>query len=229
MIDAYKNPFVVGMDGGGTKTKVCVICPEHGEFYQAPRDHVRGNGCPQCANKRRGSKKRLTINEFIEKAREVHGDKYNYDAVKYDNINTKITIICPIHGNFEQIPMNHLLGQGCPKCIGRNLNTEDIIKRFREIHNSTYDYSKVEYKGMNKKVCIICPIHGEFWQTPSKHLLGQGCKKCSYNENGICYLRLHSKKQKHAQYHLPLLFRMISYLYILYYRNHKRQWNCHIR
>ena len=162
----------------GSKEKVCIICPKHGEFWQYPQDHVRGNNCPLCANENRGSKQRLTKDEFIKKAQEVHGNKYDYSKVNYKNINTKITIICPIHGEFEQIGMNHILGQGCPKCVGKGLNRDEIIEKFVFVHGNKYDYSKVVYNGMHNKVVIICPEHGEFKQTPTKHILGQGCRKC---------------------------------------------------
>ena len=162
----------------GSKEKVCIICPKHGEFWQYPQDHVRGNNCPLCANENRGSKQRLTKDEFIKKAQEIHGNKYDYSKVNYKNVNTKITIICPIHGEFEQIGMNHILGQGCPKCAGKGLNSDEIIEKFVSIHGNKYDYSKVVYNGMYNKVVIICPEHGEFKQTPSKHLIGQGCRKC---------------------------------------------------
>ena len=169
----------------GSQVKVCIICSEHGEFWQKPADHARGNGCPICANKKRGDKKRYTKNNFIKKSIEVHGDKYDYSKVEYINVNTKVCIICPEHGEFEQIPMNHIIGQGCPKCAGRGLNTKEVVKKFREIHGEYYDYSKVEFIGMHNKVCIICPEHGEFWQTPSKHIIGQGCKQCAHSDNGF--------------------------------------------
>lgn len=169
----------------GSKEKVCIICPIHGDFWQYPQDHVRGNNCPFCANENRGRKQRLNIEEFISKCNEVHGNKYDYSKVDYKNVNTKITIICPKHGEFEQIGMNHILGQGCPKCAGKGLKTEDIVEKFISVHGDKYDYSKVKYNGMHNKVCIVCPEHGEFYQTPSKHILGQGCRKCGYNENGI--------------------------------------------
>ena len=164
----------------GSKEKVCIICPKHGEFWQYPQDHVRGNNCPLCANENRGSKQRLTKDEFIKKAQEIHGNKYDYSKVNYKNINTKITIICPIHGEFEQIGMNHILGQGCPKCVGKGLNRDEIIEKFVSVHGNKYDYSKVVYNGMHNKVVIICPEHGEFKQTPTKHILGQGCGKCGH-------------------------------------------------
>ena len=163
-----------------SQTKVCIICPEHGEFWQTPANHIRGHGCPECSNKNRGSKKRLTNDEFITKAKKVHGDKYDYSKVNYVNSDTDVEIMCKIHGSFFQKPSNHLNGQGCPKCNGKHLTTNEIISLFKEKHSDkNYDYSKVNYELMHKKVCIICPEHGEFWQTPSKHLLGQGCPKCS--------------------------------------------------
>ena len=163
----------------GSQTKVCIICPEHGEFWQTPASHIRGYCCPKCANFNRGSHKRWSLEEFIQKAKEVHGDKYDYSKTNYVNNNTPVCIVCPEHGEFWQLPLIHIFHKsGCPKCAGRDLNTEEIIKLFKEKHGNKYDYSKVEYVKMHTKVCIICPEHGEFWQTPSKHLLGQGCPKC---------------------------------------------------
>lgn len=159
-------------------TKVCIICPIHGEFWQTPQAHARGNKCPKCANIKRGDTFRSSSDDFIKKAIEIHGDQYDYSKVEYKNSNEKVCIICKEHGEFWMTPMNHLLGQGCPKCSDRGLNTEEIIEMFKKKHGDKYDYSKVEYVRMHDKVCIICPIHGEFWQTPSKHLLGQGCPKC---------------------------------------------------
>ena len=160
-------------------TKVKIICPIHGEFEQAPAAHVRGNECPLCANRNRGRLSRRSLEEFISKAREVHGDKYDYSKVEYVNVDTKVKIICPTHGEFEMRPMSHLLGRGCPRCDGRNLTQDDVIKRFREVHGDKYDYSKVVFKKVHEKVTIICPIHGEFEQTPSKHYSKkEGCPKC---------------------------------------------------
>lgn len=163
-------------------TKVRIICPIHGEFLQTPQAHVRGNGCPKCANIKRGDTFRSNGDVFVEKANKVHNNKYMYDKNKYVNAETKIPILCFEHGTFWMTPMNHLLGQGCPKCSGRGLNTDEIVQKFIEKHGHKYDYSKVEFKKMHEKVCIKCLEHGEFWQTPSKHLLGQGCPKCAIQE-----------------------------------------------
>lgn len=91
--------------------EVEIICPEHGVFSQTPKSHKGGNGCPRCSSNARG-----TTTSFIEKACKVHGDKYDYTLVNYTNYNTKVEIICPIHGSFWQIPSNHIQGKGCTAC-----------------------------------------------------------------------------------------------------------------
>ena len=129
--------------------------------------------------------KKLTISDFVKRAREVHGNKYDYSKVEYVNSKTKVCIICPKHGEFWQKPNRHLSGDGCPKCgiesrqKIRSLTTEDFVKKAREIHGDKYDYSKVNYVDTHTKVCIICPEHGEFWQTPADHLRGIGCPNCN--------------------------------------------------
>ena len=167
----------------GNKTKVCIICPEHGEFWQTPNSHLRGQGgCPICAKLLRIKKKSHTQRQFIEKAQKVHGGKYDYSKVEYTHNKKKVCIICPEHGEFWQLPSSHLRGQGCPKCNKSNkLTKEDFIEKAKKVHGDKYDYSKVKYINSWTKVCIICPEHGEFWQTPNGHLMGCGCRKC-YNE-----------------------------------------------
>ena len=123
-------------------------------------------------------------NIFIEKAKQIHNDKYNYSKVNYVNSRTKVCIICPEHGEFWQTPHNHLKGYGCTKCGKEKshlpkITTEDFIAKSKEIHGNKYDYSKACYKTCDTKVCIICPEHGEFWQTPSNHINGSGCPKCA--------------------------------------------------
>lgn len=159
-------------------TKVCIICPEHGEFWQYPFAHIQGQGCPKCKGFYR------TTEEFIERAKKVHGDRYDYSKVVYINTQTKVCIICPKHGEFWQMPSNHLKSQGCPKCknekksSSNSYNTEEFIEKAKMIHGDKYDYSKVKYIDSKTKVCIICPIHGEFYQTPNSHLNGHGCFEC---------------------------------------------------
>ena len=164
------------------KEKVCIICPEHGEFYQRPSSHLSGGGCPRCAFNSSSDTKQFTIEEFIKRAREVHGDKYDYSKAEYKNSQEKVCIICPNHGEFFQVPNSHLSGRGCSKCSGKNrLTTKDFIKKAKETHGNKYDYSKVDYKNSTTKVCIICPEHGEFYQRPGEHFRGYGCQKCGGN------------------------------------------------
>ena len=165
------------------KTKVCIICPEHGEFYQRYSDHLNGCGCRECSINKLKEYNSLVAkscsNKFIEKAKKVHGDKYDYSKVEYINSSTKICIICPRHGEFWQKPNDHLSGYGCPKCAGtKKLNNEEFIEKAKKVHGDKYGYSKVEYINSSTKICIICPEHGEFWQTPHAHLSGQGCSIC---------------------------------------------------
>ena len=310
------------------KTKIPIICPEHGEFWQTPQTHLQGHGCPQCGKILSAEKTKLTREEFIEKAKQIHGDKYDYSKVKYSSWYDKVCIICPEHGEFWQTPSNHIhkshkhgcpqcgkikskniaLIQGkktfakfieeniqftanvddyitsnklltvvckkhgpfqitptnlyiqktpCPKCkeelkkpkkeknvidykqefidrlekkypnrfeyqnlnyVNReteiclydkllkeyvnviptsllnskhlssvkgyektNLPTIEFIEKAKEIHGDKYDYSKVNYIHSKTKVCIICPEHGEWWQTPNDHLKGHGCSVCANN------------------------------------------------
>ena len=166
------------------KTKVCIICPEHGEFWQKPGNHLFGQRCPECSKKISSEKRKITVDEFIKRSKEIHGDKYDYSKVDYNNCNKKVCIICPEHGEFWQQAESHLQGYGCQKCATEKTHNlqrktlEEFIERAVLIHNNKYDYSKVDYNNSNKKVCIICPEHGEFWQSPSSHLQGHGCKKC---------------------------------------------------
>ena len=177
----------------GAHTKVCIVCPKHGhgEFWQTPNSHIRGCGCPKCKGEAIGDSKRSSKKEFIKKAHEKHGDKYDYTKVKYVNDRTKVCIICTDHGEFKQIPSSHLSGCGCPKCgqiasnDSKRLSKELFIQKANKKHHGKYDYFKVDYKDSKTKVCIVCPEdgHGEFWQTPANHLYGEGCPKCANEAN----------------------------------------------
>jgi hypothetical protein len=125
--------------------------------------------------------KKLTNDAFILKARKIHGEKYNYSKIDYIDTHSKIEIICPQHGNFLQIPDNHLYRKnGCPACSQTLKITHlDFVKDSTKIHNGKYNYSLVKYQSSRHKIEIICPNHGLFQQTPAMHLLGQGCPNCS--------------------------------------------------
>ena len=165
------------------KTKVCIICPEHGEFWQTPANHLKGANCPKCGCVLRIKNNTKSFKWFLKKANEIHHNKYKYDSTNYINTSTPIIITCPKHGYFVQKPCWHLKGDGCPKCAGNYvLSTEEFIEKAKKIHDNKYDYSKVKYIKSKEKICIICTEHGEFWQTPNEHLMGNGCKKCGYKK-----------------------------------------------
>lgn len=157
-----------------SKEKVCVICPKHGEFWVTPNNHMRGSRCPACYGT-----PRKTTEQFIKEAKKIHGNKYDYSKVKYDGTDVKVCIVCSEHGEFWQTPYSHLKGCQCPVCSKVQRITQDIfIKRCTEIHHGRYDYSKVNFEHVKKKVCIICPEHGDYWQKAGIHLRGYGCPIC---------------------------------------------------
>jgi len=161
-----------------SRTKVKIICKQHGIFEQTPNNHLSGQKCPYC-----NGNAKLNTEKFIEKSLKIHNDKYDYSLVNYKNNKTKINIICKKHGKFKQTPNNHLLGQGCPKCdFSFKLNTNDFIERCVKIHNDKYDYSLVEYENSNSVLYIICKIHGVFKQPARNHLSGYGCQICAGNK-----------------------------------------------
>lgn len=125
-------------------------------------------------------KPRVTTEIFIARATERHGDKYDYSQTVYVRNNYKLRIRCKTHGFFEQRALNHLNGNGCPKCGGVHQRTEsELISEFNKVHNNKYDYSGMSYSRMSRKIKINCPDHGVFTQLPSAHLRGNGCHKCS--------------------------------------------------
>ena len=167
------------------KSKVCIICPIHGEFWQRAYNHLHGTGCAKCGFEKNAQSQKMQLTEFVRTAQEIHDSKYDYSKVKYINTDTKVCIICPIHGEFWQTPHHHIRRrQGCPICryvqISRsNRQTiENFIYKAKLVHDDKYDYSEIEYINNRTKLCIICPIHGEFWQSPSNHLHGKGCPHC---------------------------------------------------
>lgn len=129
-----------------------------------------------------------TTEQFIRQAKEIHGDKYDYSMVEYVKSKLKVTIICPIHGQFKQTPNAHLRGNGCNLCgiesrtSQRTYNKEEFIANAVKRHGDKYDYSKVVYHGSCHKVCIVCHRHGDFWQEANNHLRGAGCPHC-YHSN----------------------------------------------
>lgn len=155
---------------------VKIICKEHGPVVMKAADHASQKfGCPKCA----GNAK-LNVQDFISKATAVHEGKYDYSLVtQIDGSHSTLDVLCKVHGEFSQRASKHIRGQGCPKCVGKWLSTEEVIERFRRIHGDFYDYSGVVFVRANTKVDIRCPVHGVYKQTPSGHVAGKSCPKCS--------------------------------------------------
>jgi len=164
-----------------SKTKVKIICPIHGVFEQIPNSHLLGFGCYKCSIEELSKNMTKTTKKFITDSKNIHYNKYDYSLVDYKGNKTKVKIICPHHGVFEQTPNNHLSGYGCPTCGGtKQLTKLDFIKRANKIHNFKYNYLIDNYENMHINIKILCPIHGEFTQKPYLHLNGQGCPLCRY-------------------------------------------------
>lgn len=195
-------------------TKVCIICPKHGEFWQMPSSHLSRRGCKECYREKLANLKLSSTQEFIIKAKEIHKNEFDYSKTIYKDSQTNVCIICPKHGEFWQTPNNHLRGAKCPQCyqerrgVSQRLTTKDFIDKAIQIHNHTYDYSKVNYVNCSTKVCIICPKHGEFWQRPDAHLTNKcGCPKCkaSHIENEIAQFLIKHKIEFIRQQTFPWL------------------------
>ena len=186
--------------------RVCIICKEHGEFWQEPRVHLQGSRCKLCSRDKKIKLQTKDTEQFIVEAKKIHGNKYDYSKVEYKGCLEKVCIICPIHGEFWQTPDNHIHGHGCRKCLSdkisesRKHSIEKFVERAKEVHGNKYDYSKVKYKNCDANVKIICPIHGEFEQTPYNHLHSSGCPYCKgwkleeeitkfLEDNNITYIR----------------------------------------
>lgn len=120
---------------------------------------------------------------FLEKAHEIHNNKYDYLNVNFVNSHIKVKILCTKHGEFEQTPSNHIMGKGCSYCGGVGRLTHDIfLERAKKIHGTLYEYILPEKITNITKIDIKCEIHGIFKQTPKNHLKGQKCPKCNiYN------------------------------------------------
>ena len=181
-----------------SQSKMKIVCYDHGVFLQSSNNHLKGAGCPKCGLESRTAKRLSNTQEFIKKATIVHNNTYSYEFSKYINKTEKIEITCFVHGNFQQIPSDHLNGSGCKYCASKSrrlklsTTTDEFIKQSIKFHADKYDYSKVNYINGKNKVTIVCPIHGEFEQSPYHHVKGAGCPSCAItgfdkNKSAILY------------------------------------------
>lgn len=211
-------------------TQGIIICPTHGEFFQNANNHLNGKGCKKCANEKLRGERSDNKADFIRKAKEIHGNKYDYSFVKdIFNHHTKVKIKCPKHGNFWQSPNSHLSGRGCLKCgiemssEKRGMTTEEFKQKSKKIHNGRYDYSMVRsFDNVSSKVSIICKKHGIFRQAVGSHIYQKtGCPKCKMVvlKNGAC-----CRSFTEAYYYLELLKNKMNFNHDKRYPSCKRQW-----
>lgn len=147
---------------------------------------------------------------FVHIAKLIHGDEYDYQLVEKEFVNTltPVTIICKRHGAFLQKPRKHLMGQGCPRCIGRMRTTESFIEEALEVHKGHYTYDKVKYVNPETPVTITCRIHGDFSMRPVKHLRGEGCPQCQTSKMEleiVAFLQSHLSTPMDLQKHFTWL------------------------
>lgn len=167
----------------------CIECDRW--FKMSYQGHVlRERGCSKCSGRisRHGSR-RMTTEEFVARAVEVHGQKYSYDKTEYKGAKERITISCIKHSDFSQSASDHLSGYGCQKCgtEGRRAvskaeaerSAAAFVKNANAIHgNGKYDYSRASYENSKSMLEIGCSLHGWYRQRASHHLSGHGCDKC---------------------------------------------------
>ena len=160
----------------------CKKCQEY--FWQIASVHMKGHHCKKCAKKRSSKKTRVSQEEIINRFKKVHGDRYDYSKTNYQTSAQKVIIICKKHGEFEQLPPAHEKGHGCAHCAGCGRRTQkEAIQEFQSVHGDRYDYSLVDYKGVDYKVKIICKKHGVFEQLAYDHMKGYNCRQCSIEEH----------------------------------------------
>jgi very-short-patch-repair endonuclease len=187
---------------------VIIICKKHGEFLQTPYHHFSGQGCNLCGIEKARLKMTSNTDDFIQKAIQIHGNRYDYSKIKYTNCKTNIIIICKKHGEFYQQPSNHLGGQGCPTCVNKTeaklyetmiqlypsilpqLKQDWCIKNHHRVYHLPYDFCIPEYK-------IIIELDGaqhfrqvRDWKTPEEQFENDKYKEECANQNGYSVIRL---------------------------------------
>jgi hypothetical protein len=173
----YSNSIYIN-----NKTKLDIICPKHGIFRQTPDNHINKlNKCPKCFGRGKLSKE-----DFVKKCNDVHKKKYDYSKTNFTNVNSIVSIICPIHSEFKCKPSHHMSGIGCSKCSKKHkYSNKEFIDIANDIHGNKYEYSKINYINSKTKIIITCKNHGDFIQTPTSHLNKKGCPICVESKGEI--------------------------------------------
>jgi very-short-patch-repair endonuclease len=192
-------------------TKIIIICNEGHEFEQQPTRHLSGQGCKYCNEKAIKNSEPITnvvvpritnkwtTEKFIEKAKEIHGDKFDYSMVNFISYKKKVVIKCLKEHIFEQAPDGHLRGNDCKQCqdlknFFRKITNEEFIEKSKQIFINMFDYSKCYYIGSNIKVTLICKEKNhEFEVEPRHHYNSLGCPLCNKTTEGKMEKELRQK------------------------------------
>jgi hypothetical protein len=199
--DKYSYDKCVYVNAG---TKVIITCPTHGDFEQRASAHVgkQKTGCPKC----NGENRQIGLDLFLSRAKEVHGDKFDYSLVtEYKANRAHFDVICRKHGVFKISGDHHIKRkQGCPKC--KSLNLDGFIEKANKVHNNKYDYTQSIYVNNKAKIDIICPIHGLFNQRVTDHINGKhGCPECTLETIRLStdeFIIKASEKHKNKYYYI---------------------------
>lgn len=169
-----------------TTDKITAVCSDHGPFLVSPDKIFKGRGCPACGRERTRQAREVSEREFLDRAKDVHGHKYDYSGLNWRGYAHPVTIRCPIHGAFEQRPQSHILQRsGCPECSRINkpqhqpVPFDVFVSRARRVHGGRYQYQREGYASVNGVVQIVCDRHGPFDQRGSDHLEGVNCPACA--------------------------------------------------
>ena len=130
-------------------------------------------------------KKEITTQDFIDRARQIHGDKYNYTKSLYTGSDSKLIVTCLIHGDWQLDARSHLRGNGCQRCANQakanlisEIAREEFVDKASKIHNNFYSYEKFIYTTSKEKGIVSCRLHRDYLQSPNSHLAGAGCREC---------------------------------------------------
>jgi hypothetical protein len=181
-----------------SNTKIIIICNQdnHGRFLQIPASHLSGIGCPKCVGKYKP-----TTDEFKEKSKLIHGNKYDYSKTIYVNSNTKVIITCKEHGDFLQNPRTHIKGTNCPKCAIGNVSKAE--KEWFDFLLIPEEYRQVIIKLINKKYLVdvydpktntIYEYNGDFWHGNPKFYKSDRINKVTKTTFGELYQKTLEKE-----------------------------------
>ena len=164
----------------GSTNKIEVICYKHGPFFPSAGNFIHSaSGCPSCGRESVGKKSRKSYESYVDRFTSAHRGHYKYKRIDYEDSKAYVVAVCPSHGEFKQLAMDHVKGIGCAKCAFGVYDQESFLEKAAEVHKGIYDYSKSVYASAFDKVTIVCKEHGEFLQAPTDHVNNrQGCPRC---------------------------------------------------